>query len=148
MICLFLHIYFRISSLNDKPPIFHLILSPGKSLLRVESARTINENAWKAGQSYDDWLTAGTRGWTGNILPCRTDLQTKVQNGFNYPKLLFICRITSPLHSRFTYVVNLRFKKHHFLYNSSVESQKGVIAIQRCSVENKKGAIDVQSQWL
>ena len=30
---------------------------------------------------------------------------------------------------------------------SSVESQKGVIAAQRCSVENQKGAIAVQSQW-
>ena len=30
---------------------------------------------------------------------------------------------------------------------SSVESQKGVIAAQRCSVENQKGAIVVQSQW-
>ena len=29
----------------------------------------------------------------------------------------------------------------------SVESQKGVIAAQRCSVENQKGAIAVQSQW-
>ena len=28
-----------------------------------------------------------------------------------------------------------------------VESQKGVIAAQRCSVENQKGAIAVQSQW-
>ena len=27
------------------------------------------------------------------------------------------------------------------------ESQKGVIAAQRCSVENQKGAIAVQSQW-
>ena len=26
---------------------------------------------------------------------------------------------------------------------SSVESQKGVIAIQRCSIENQKGAIDI-----
>ena len=31
--------------------------------------------------------------------------------------------------------------------SSSVESQKGVIAAQRCSVENQKGAIAVQSQW-
>ena len=30
---------------------------------------------------------------------------------------------------------------------SSVESQKDVIATQRCSVENQKGAIAVQSQW-
>ena len=30
---------------------------------------------------------------------------------------------------------------------SSVESQKGIIAIQRCSVENQKGAIAVQSVW-
>ena len=30
---------------------------------------------------------------------------------------------------------------------SSVESQKGVIAAQRCSIENQKGAIAVQSQW-
>ena len=30
---------------------------------------------------------------------------------------------------------------------SSVESQKGIIAIQRCSVENQKGAIAVQSAW-
>ena len=30
---------------------------------------------------------------------------------------------------------------------SSVESQKGVIAAERCSVENQKGAIAVQSQW-
>ena len=30
---------------------------------------------------------------------------------------------------------------------SSVESQKGVIAAQRCSVENQKGAIAVQSLW-
>ena len=30
---------------------------------------------------------------------------------------------------------------------SSVESQKGVIAAQRCSDENQKGAIAVQSQW-
>ena len=29
----------------------------------------------------------------------------------------------------------------------SVESKKGVIAAQRCSVENQKGAIAVQSQW-
>ena len=32
-------------------------------------------------------------------------------------------------------------------YISSVESQKGVIAAQRCSVENQKGAIAVQNQW-
>ena len=32
-------------------------------------------------------------------------------------------------------------------YNTSVESQKGVIAAQRCSVENQKGAIALQSQW-
>ena len=31
--------------------------------------------------------------------------------------------------------------------DKSVESQKGVIAAQRCSVENQKGAIAVQSQW-
>ena len=30
---------------------------------------------------------------------------------------------------------------------SSVESQKGVIAAQRCSIENQKRAIAVQSQW-
>ena len=30
---------------------------------------------------------------------------------------------------------------------SSVESQKGVIAVQRCSVENQKGTIAVQSLW-
>ena len=30
---------------------------------------------------------------------------------------------------------------------SSVESQKGVIAAQRCSVDNQKGAIAVQSLW-
>ena len=30
---------------------------------------------------------------------------------------------------------------------SSVESQKSVIAAQRCSVENQKGDIAVQSQW-
>ena len=30
---------------------------------------------------------------------------------------------------------------------SSVESQRGVIAAQRCSIENQKGAIAVQSQW-
>ena len=30
---------------------------------------------------------------------------------------------------------------------SSAESQKGVIAVQRCSVENQKGAIAVQSLW-
>ena len=28
-----------------------------------------------------------------------------------------------------------------------VESQKGTINIQRCSVENQKGAIAVQSLW-
>ena len=32
-------------------------------------------------------------------------------------------------------------------YILSVESQKGVIAAQRCSVENQKGAIAVQSLW-
>ena len=31
--------------------------------------------------------------------------------------------------------------------NTSVESQNGVIAIQRCSVKNQKGAIAVQSLW-
>ena len=30
---------------------------------------------------------------------------------------------------------------------SSVECQKGIIAIQRCSVENQRGAIAVQSVW-
>ena len=30
---------------------------------------------------------------------------------------------------------------------SPVESQKGVDAVQRCSVENQKGAITVQSLW-
>ena len=36
-----------------------------------------------------------------------------------------------------------------FVYNdlSSVESQKGVNAVQRCSGENQKGAIIVQSVW-
>ena len=34
------------------------------------------------------------------------------------------------------------------IHKSSVESQKGVIATQRCSIENQKGAIAVlQSQW-
>ena len=33
------------------------------------------------------------------------------------------------------------------IYILSVESQKGVIAAQRCSIENQKGAIAVQSQW-
>ena len=36
---------------------------------------------------------------------------------------------------------------HVHVYNSSVESQKGVITIKRCSVENQKGAIAVQSLW-
>ena len=30
---------------------------------------------------------------------------------------------------------------------SSVESQKGINVIQRCSIENQKGAIPVQSLW-
>ena len=30
---------------------------------------------------------------------------------------------------------------------SSVESQKGIIAVQRCSLENQKGVIAVQSLW-
>ena len=30
---------------------------------------------------------------------------------------------------------------------SSVESQKGIIPIQQCSVENQKDAITVQSLW-
>ena len=30
---------------------------------------------------------------------------------------------------------------------SSVESQKGIIAAQRCPFENQKGAIAVQSEW-
>ena len=34
-----------------------------------------------------------------------------------------------------------------FVYDSSVESQKGVTAVQRCSAENQKGAIAVQSLW-
>ena len=29
------------------------------------------------------------------------------------------------------------------LYKSSVESQKGIIAVQRCSIENQKGAITI-----
>ena len=29
----------------------------------------------------------------------------------------------------------------------SGESQKGVIAVQRCSIENQKGTIAVQSLW-
>ena len=31
------------------------------------------------------------------------------------------------------------------MYISSVESQKGIIAVQRCFVENQKGTIAVQS---
>ena len=31
---------------------------------------------------------------------------------------------------------------------SSVESQKGVNSVTRCSIENQKGAIAVQSLWL
>ena len=30
---------------------------------------------------------------------------------------------------------------------SSTESQKGIIELQRCSVENQKGTIAVQSLW-
>ena len=30
---------------------------------------------------------------------------------------------------------------------SSVESQKGINAVQRCSIENQKGNIAVQPQW-
>ena len=33
------------------------------------------------------------------------------------------------------------------VYKSSVESQKDVNAVHRCSIENQKGAIAVQSQW-
>ena len=33
------------------------------------------------------------------------------------------------------------------MMTSSLESQKGAIADQRCSVENQKGTIAVQSQW-
>ena len=33
------------------------------------------------------------------------------------------------------------------VYISSVESQKGIIEAQRCSVENQEGAIAVQSIW-
>ena len=48
--------------------------------------------------------------------------------------------------------LNLRMENSHhnvFVYISisSVESQKGVIEAQRCSVENQKGAIAVQSEW-
>ena len=35
--------------------------------------------------------------------------------------------------------------KKMYMYVSSVESQKGAINIQRCSVENRKGTIVVQS---
>ena len=40
-----------------------------------------------------------------------------------------------------------RCGKDMFHNISSVENQKGVIAVQRCSVENQKGAIAVQSLW-
>ena len=40
---------------------------------------------------------------------------------------------------------------HAFVFKakniSSVESQKGIIAVQSCSVKNEKGTIAVQSLW-
>ena len=39
------------------------------------------------------------------------------------------------------------WNKNLYIIISSVESQKGVIAVQRCSIENQKGAIAVQSLW-
>ena len=45
--------------------------------------------------------------------------------------------------------VSLKYTNHALFYVkkvvliSSVESQKGVITIQRCSIENQKGAIAV-----
>ena len=40
-------------------------------------------------------------------------------------------------------LVKTKTKPEKFKYISSVESQKGVIADQRCSVENQKGAIAI-----
>ena len=50
----------------------------------------------------------------------------------------------------FTAVIRIHIAhevKHAFKFTSSFESQKGVIAVQRCSVENQKGVIAVQSLW-
>ena len=40
-------------------------------------------------------------------------------------------------------MVNIDVSKSFMFCISSVESQKGIIADQRCSVENQKGAIDI-----
>ena len=36
---------------------------------------------------------------------------------------------------------------HDSKHISSVESQKGAVTVQRCSIENQKGTIAVQSLW-
>ena len=57
--------------------------------------------------------------------------------------------VTLPTHgsSSVSHHTNTMPMLFRFFCMSSVESQKGVIAAQRCSVENQKGAIAVQSQW-
>ena len=48
---------------------------------------------------------------------------------------------------RWIYLCNVKVLYWRDRNMLSVESQKGVNAVQRCSVENQKGAIAVQSQW-
>ena len=53
-----------------------------------------------------------------------------------------------PVSARTQIKSHLVWKKElTYIIISSDESQKGVIAAQRCSIENQKGAIAVQSQW-
>ena len=41
--------------------------------------------------------------------------------------------------------LSLAIYSKHFIFKSSVESQKGAIAIERCSIENQKGAITIET---
>ena len=54
--------------------------------------------------------------------------------------LIFVFRFTLPGISQLASSVQMLRNNQHI---SSVESQKGAIADQRCSVENQKGAIAI-----
>ena len=58
--------------------------------------------------------------------------------------IMYVYRVSTLLISTCMYILIVSVT---CIYISSVESQKGIIAAQRCSVENQKGAIAVQSQW-
>ena len=68
----------------------------------------------------------------------QTDLG-KISNELLLCLISLLCNMTGLLAAKF----NLTGVD----YKSSVESQKGVNNVQRCSTENHKGAIAVQSLW-